>query len=110
MIDYTHPALNEEITAIGGHFVFVREARLRRAPHEILYYVGYAVVDTSCCGVGGTAFAMVAGYIHHWQYRRAADGRPVSRIEPIRSQAARRELSRSIRAAEGVVQVNFPPI
>jgi hypothetical protein len=109
IIDYTHPALNEEITAIGGHFVLIKENRLYREPHEILYYVGYAVVDTSCCGLGGTAFAWVAGYIHDWQYRWTADGRPVSRIEPIRNESVKRDLSRSIKATEGVVQVNFHP-
>ena len=108
-IDYTHPALNEEITAIGGYFVLIKENRLQRGPRDVLYYIGYAVVDTSCCGLGGTAFASVAGYIHDWQYRRNAEGRPVSRIEPIGNEAVKRELGRGIKASEGVVQVNFQP-
>ena len=105
--DFTHPELNAEITAIGGHFVWVKEALLSQGSAQILYYVGCAVVDTSCCGPGGAAFASVAGYVRQWHFKMTAEGRPVSRIEPILNLTIQNKIRRIISAKEFVPQINF---
>ncbi len=51
---FLHPELNREITAIGGHYIWVKEGRLPFGDREVLYLVGYAVLDTTCCGVGAS--------------------------------------------------------
>lgn len=61
--EYIHDKLDEEIDALAGHFVFEKEVRLPYQGKEVLYLVGYAVIDKSCCGPGGCGYALVPGYI-----------------------------------------------
>ncbi|MBC7228172.1 MAG: hypothetical protein H5T61_13245 [Thermoflexales bacterium] len=105
--DFTHPELNREVTAIGGHYVWVKEDRLPFEGREVLYLVGYAVLDTTCCGVGGFACALVPGFVVEWKSGVSPEGRPVSRVERIRDEAAQAEIRRCIRDSQRVHQVNF---
>jgi hypothetical protein len=105
--DYVHPELNREVTAIGGHYVPVKEARLPVDGREVLYVAGYAVIDTSCCGTGGCGYALVPGFILDWKYRRNEGGLSVSRTEPIRDPEVQDRVRRLIQEREMVNQVNF---
>ncbi len=105
--DFTHPHLGQEITAIGGHYVFNKEARITYNGREVYYLVGYAVVDTSCCGTGGCAYALVPGFIKAWKYKADIKGVSVSQIEPIRETSAQQEIRRLIQKKEVIQQVTF---
>jgi hypothetical protein len=104
---YVHQELNQDIAAIGGHYVLTREVRLPFHGREVLYLVGCAVVDTSCCGAGGCAYALVPGFILEWKSQTDGDGLAVSQVEPIRDKALQREIGRLIKEAEPVHQVTF---
>jgi hypothetical protein len=104
---YVHQELNQEITAIGGHYALTKEVRLPFRGREVLYLVGCAVVDTSCCGAGGCAYALVPGFILEWRSQTDGDGLAVSQVEPIRDEAIQREIGRLIEEAEPVHQVTF---
>jgi hypothetical protein len=105
--DFIHPNLGQEITAIGGHYVFNKEGRISFNDREVLYMVGYAVVNTSCCGVGGCAYALVPGFINDWKYKKDINGLFVSQIEPIRNTIEQREIRRLIQKKEIIQQVTF---
>ena len=105
--DFIHPNLGQEITAIGGHYVFNKEQRLSVDGRDVLYLVGYAVVDTSCCGMGGCAYALVPGVIEDWKYQKNNDGVFISLIEPIRDADKQQEIRRLIQKREMVQQVTF---
>ena len=105
--EFVHQELNREITAIGGHYVLTKEVRLPFRGREVLYLVGCAVVDTSCCGAGGCAYALVPGFILEWKRQTDGDGLAVSQVEPIRDEATQREIGRLIEEAEPVHQVIF---
>ena len=105
--EFVHPKLGQEITAIGGHYVFGKEIRLPHEGREILYFVGYAVLDSTCCGVGGTAYVLVAGYIKQWQYRKDPNGLPVSRVAPIQDRIEQKQIRNLIQKKEMVYQVTF---
>lgn len=105
--DFAHPQIDVEVTAIGGHYVFTREARLDFQGRPVLYFVGYGVFDTTCCGAGGCGYALVAGEAVAPAYRRDAAGRPVSRVVPIVDERQREEIRRRITAADPVSQVVF---
>jgi hypothetical protein len=107
LIDFIHPVLNEEIRTISGHYILSRENRLPYNDRQILYYIGCAVVDSSCCGTGGCAYALVPGYIRQWKYKLNAGNLSVTQVEPIRDEADRRALRVLIKEKEGVQQVNF---
>ena len=85
----------------------MKEARLPLQGREVLYVVGYAVIDTSCCGIGGCAYALVPGFIMDWRYKRNEDGLTVSQVEPIHDEAIQKEVRRLIEREETVRQVSF---
>ena len=105
--DFTHPQLGREVTAIGGHYVFGKEIRMPYHNREILYFVGYAVLDSTCCGVGGVAYVLVAGFIRKWKFKQAQNGCILSQIEPIGDPALQKELREAIQKKEMVYQVTF---
>jgi len=104
---WVHRGLNEEVTAIGGHYVLVKEERLPVGGHDVLVIVGHAAFDSTCCGVGGCAYALVPGTVHRYQAELSAEGLPVSQVEPIRDERLRGEVRRAIAAREVVQQVIF---
>ncbi|MCF8035499.1 MAG: hypothetical protein K9K62_01375 [Desulfobacteraceae bacterium] len=108
-VEFTHPVLNEQVSAIGGHYVFTREVRAVFAGREMLYYTGYFVMDRSCCGVGGCAYALVAGFVQDWHCGSAADGRPVSRVRPVTDSKWQASITAGIKNADPMIQVSFLP-
>ncbi len=105
-MDFVHPLLNEEIDAIAGHYTIIKEEIL---PHErgpILYLVGFACMDTSCCGYKGCGYAIVAGHIEALRCGRSEDGRIVSRVDPI-AEDLHEEIAARICLREGTSQVHF---
>jgi hypothetical protein len=105
--DFVHPDLGREVTAIGGHYVFGKEIRMPYNGRELLYLVGYAVLDSSCCGVGGCAYVLVPGFLRQWKYEKNQDDRLISKIEPIREPSVQKDIRRLIRKREMVFQVTF---
>ena len=105
--DFIHPVLNEEVRTISGHYILSQEKRLSYNGREVLYYLGCAVVDSSCCGPGGFAYALVPGYIEKWKYRVNSDDRGVTQVKPLRDKALQDKLRRLIKEKELVQQVNF---
>jgi hypothetical protein len=105
--DYIHPVLNQEIRTISGHYILSRENRLPFNDRQVLYFIGCALVDSSCCGTGGCAYALVPGYIRQWKYKLNAGNLSVTQVEPIRDKTDRQALRLLIKEKEGVQQVNF---
>ena len=107
LMDYVHTDLNEEFTAIAGYYVLTEETRHPFHDREILYLLGYCVIDNSCCVSGNLSYAIVPGFIIEWKYKKTSDGFPVSRIEPIRDQVLQNDITSLIEQKEVVSQVNF---
>jgi len=105
--DFAHPKLGREVTAIGGHYVFGKEIRLPFNGREILYLVGYAVLDSTCCGVGGCAYVLVAGFIRQWKYKINQNDCAVSRVETIHDPIDQKQIRSLIQKKEMVFQVTF---
>lgn len=105
--EYVHRELNREVTAIGGHYVLTKEARLPFAGREVLYAVGYAVVDNSCCGAGGMAYAFVPGFVLEWKIKTNDEGLAISLVEPIHDEAVQGEIRQWIERKEVIHQVRF---
>lgn len=103
---YTHE-LNREIRSISGRYELDREERVHIAGHEILYAVGNAMVDSSCCGVWGCRFALVPGVVVQFKCETDSDQNPVSIVEPIYDEALRKEIVQHLEKTEGVSQVRF---
>lgn len=104
--EYTHE-LNKEIRSISGGYELDMEGTLEIHGEEVLYVVGNAVVDSSCCGVGGCRFALVPGYLKEFKTRKDEQGLWVSEVEPIVDGKTRQEITRILKDMEIVQQVQF---
>ena len=105
--DFIHPVLNQEVRTISGYYLLGEEKRLFFKGREVLYYLGCAVLDASCCGPAGCAYALVPGYIEQYKYKMNADDRWVSQVKPLRDKGDQEKLRSLIREREPVQQVNF---
>jgi len=59
MSEYTHLKLNEDVYAIAGYYTPQKEIRLKCNNREVLYVIGQAVIESSCCGSGSWEYAIV---------------------------------------------------
>jgi hypothetical protein len=107
LLDHTHLRLNSEVTAIGGEYAFLKEGTLRFQEKTILYYVGCAVLNSTCCGTGGVCFARVPGVVRDLKYKTDDSGAPISRVEPITEKTVQKQIRKILQDAEMVHQVEF---
>ena len=106
MKEYKHE-LRKEVRSIAGGYELEKEGTLEMDGKEVLYVVGNAVVDSSCCGFGGCRYALVPGYVEAFKARRDGHGQWISRVEPIMDRAIRQEITRVLMEEELVQQVQF---
>jgi hypothetical protein len=106
-IDFVHPILNKAVRTISAHYILSQEKRLPYNGREVLYFIGCAVVDASCCGPGGCSYALVPGYVKQWKYRFTPENLPVTQVDPIWNTDVQKALRRLIKEKEAVQQVNF---
>ncbi len=106
-LEYTHLKLNEDSCCPAGYYTPEKEVRLKHDNREVLYVVGHAVMESSCCGTGRWAYVIVPGYIVNWQNRTNEGGLPVSKVEPISDKATRGNIRQLIREAESISEVEF---
>ncbi len=105
---YTHLELDKDVEiGIGGYYTPQKEVRLRYDGSEVLYVIGKAVVESSCCGTGNWIYAIVPGYIINWQNTKNEAGLPVSEVEPISDDKAREDIRQIIETSESVAPIGF---
>ena len=105
--EHIHQPLDEEVTAIGGSYRLVKEERLEHGGRQVLYIVGHGIFDTTCCGAGGCAYAIVPGYIIDWKTQTTSDGLPISIVEPINDTTQQTEITRLIKFQETIQETRF---
>jgi len=107
MNEYTHLELNKDVNCLAGYYTPEKEVRLKHNNREVLYVIGQAVIEASCCGGGSCGYAIVPGYILNWQNKTNEAGLPVSEVEPISDKATQENISRIIKEAEVISQIEF---
>jgi hypothetical protein len=104
--EYTHE-LNKEVQSVSGWYRLTKEQQIDVHGRKLLYVVGDAAIDSSCCGVGGCHYAVVPGYIIHWKKTSNEAGDQVSLVEPVRDDQVKEQLRQMLYRDEGVSQVQF---
>jgi len=105
--EYIHQELNQEIAAIGGYYVLVRESWYPYQDRAVLYLIGHAAFETTCCGTGGCAYALVPGFVLEWKQKANQDGLAISQVEPITDSETQQRIRRTLMDREPVHQVLF---
>jgi len=106
-VDFVHPELNQEHSTIAGYYFILKEDRFSLKNREVLYLIGSGVYDNACCGGGNCSYALVPGLIVDWEYKKNNEGRSISRVEPVKDENLRKEISRIMKEQETVSQVIF---
>jgi hypothetical protein len=106
---YTHLELGQDVDiGIAGYYTPEREVRLPDNGREVLYVVGQAVVESSCCGIKGNwTYAIVPGFIINWQYTQNERDLPVSEVQPIPDEATRERIRQIVEKKESAAMVGF---
>lgn len=91
--DYVHIPLGLEVRSVSGGYVLDREERIGLLGREALCVAGVGIVDTACCGMGGSRYAMVPGWVVEWKTRTDGDGLFISRVSRITDEAERAAVS-----------------
>ena len=104
---YIHAELDEEIRAIGGYYRFTREWIIPLEGEDVLCLIGYALLDTSCCGAAGCGYALCEGVIEAYHTGKMPDGRWISRLRPLDDPLKQRRVKEIIRNSECIDQVIF---
>jgi hypothetical protein len=105
-MEFRLPSMGEEVEAIGGRYLFVRRGVLRYASRRVLYLVGCAVADRSCCGCAGCSFALVAGFMCGAGNAPGPGGRAARVVECI-PEEMHVDMARILMSVEPVGQVQF---
>ena len=103
---YTHE-LKKEVRSISGGYTLEREERINVDGKTVLYVVGNALADSSCCGFWGCHYALVPGYVANWKHTKNEEGIPISTVEVIADEEVRRQITKLLEEKEGVSQVRF---
>ncbi|BDC35696.1 MAG: hypothetical protein EF806_05360 [Candidatus Methanoliparum thermophilum] len=106
LIDYKHLPIGLDIEFVSGSYVPLDEKILDFNNKKVLYVIGSAILDNSCCGVAGCRYAIVPGYIVDFKYKRE-NSLFVSKVEPIRDLKQRQEIKKMIKGRETVKQIDF---
>jgi hypothetical protein len=97
MEKYVHPELNFPVELFSGAYVLVEEGKVNYQGKEVLYLLGFAGVEASCCGRGGWAFIKVPGYLCSRRKSFNEAGQPVSYIERINDEGSQREIRKILK-------------
>jgi hypothetical protein len=98
MSAYIHPELQKQIEFISGGYILLEEGRIPLRGKEVLYYLGVAVLDSSCCGRGGCAYIKVPGFVISWKKGVGPGGEAVSEIESVAREEDRQEIRKILAA------------
>lgn len=108
MSDYTHPELNKRVEFFGGGYSFIEEGKIAFRGKEVLYSVGVANIESSCCGPRGCAFIRIPGTILSWKKRMDEQGQVLSEVERIVDEESQREIRKILEAKfPGFYQIEF---
>lgn len=105
--EYTHLELGTYVEAPSGYYTPTEEGLLTYRGREVLYVVGETKVEASCCGVGSFRYIQVPGYVIAWKARKNQNDLPVSEVEPIRDEDARREIRKTLQEEYSCSMIEF---
>jgi len=106
-VKYVHQELEQDVYFPAGYYVPHKEERLKYNGREVLYIVGFVMVESSCCGTANWSYALVPGYVVDWHSETNESGLPVSGIEVIADDEVRKDIRETIQKAEKVFSVEF---
>lgn len=94
--EFTHPELDQEVHSIAGYYIPREEHTLPYDSREVLYIVGDACIEASCCGVASWSYIQVPGFLVKRQLRGGGTAPIISEVETIQDKEIRNNLTQSL--------------
>ena len=95
-MEFTHPKLDEEVRTLSGYYVPRQENVLPYQGRHVLYIVGDACIEASCCGVASWNYVQVPGFVVRRGVRGGDSAPVVSEVETIEDKAIRKGVTESL--------------
>ena len=105
--DYTHQLLDKQYGGISGYYTPRKEFRLNYQSRQVLYIVGHAVVESSCCGSGNWDYVLVPGFVVNWHSGKNQSGLSTTSVEAVENLQDIKELTSVIQARENTNCITF---
>lgn len=108
-VQYSRDELGGEIQAPWGYYQPLEEGSLEYGSRQVLYTLGSACIEVSCCGHGSWEYARVEGYVVDGGTASPggdAEGATIE-LETIESAEQRAEISKLIQEQYPGVRVEF---
>jgi hypothetical protein len=107
---YMPESLGTEIAAPSGYYTPIEERFLDQDGKRLLYVLGSACVETSCCGTGSWSYARAEGYVVEQhppeRTRGEAGGIPVE-VETVEGAAERSAIDALLLERHPGVRIEF---
>ncbi|MBM4444832.1 MAG: hypothetical protein FJ020_05975 [Chloroflexi bacterium] len=94
--EFTHPQLGEEVRTLAGYYVPREEHLLPLDGREVLYIVGDACIEASCCGMASWSYVQVPGFFMGRRVQGGGAVPAVSEVETIESKETRNAVTESL--------------
>ncbi len=108
MTKFVHPELNMPVEFFGGSYFLTEEGIIHLQGKEVLYFVGVAGLDASCCGRSGCAFIKVPGFLMSGERKHNGSGRSISEVSPIVEDENRKRVNQILKEKyPEVTQIEF---
>ena len=95
-IEFTHPELDQEVQTFTGYYVPVEEHVVPYNEREVIYILGHACIEASCCGSASWTYIQVVGFLLRKHIRGGKGTLPVSEIEIIQDEEDRDTIRQSL--------------
>ena len=89
---------------VNGSYTLTALKSLTLEGTNLLYCLGEATLDNSCCGLTNSSYALVLGELIE---TRTTSSGPVSTMKPIRDSVMERKIRTAIQKVEQLETVNF---
>ncbi len=97
----------QRVEYVNGVYELHCLKQLRVQEQEVLYCLGEAELDNSCCGLIGVSYALVIGEIVTQAMRKTPDGNAVSLIRQIQDAQSECKIRAALLERENISDVNF---
>jgi len=95
-MEFTHPELGQEVQTLAGYYVPVEEHVLPHNGREVIYILGHACIEASCCGAASWSYIQGPGVLLSKHIRDGGSTPPVSEIETIQDEEDRNTIRQSL--------------
>jgi len=106
-VTYMPEGFGSEIEAPSGYYQPIEEATLEHDGRRLLYVLGSACIEASCCGIGSWRYVRVEGYVVGSDRSGAGEDRDRTEIETIEDAGDRMAISSLLLARHPGIRIEF---